>query len=425
MIEEFHSLYDVEDEKLTSALRSDALFRRLLSWYRADLSVVEKWRCEAREDFDFYNGEQWDDVTLSKLKEQNRPYTSFNKIAPVVNAVIGTERNNKREVQFIPRKAGIEEPCDLLTGAGEWFRQRAFAEYADSEAFKNAVICGMGWTDTGLDYVDNPDGDPRVLNLDPLKMMWDCSAVQMNLSDAKRLWYVDRKPLSEAMMLFPHVRKEDLHAGWSDGLRYGGGNEEYYYRDDHGIKTVTLVECRWKEVEYYYRVANRETDEIVDLTELQYKELQKIYPYLLESARCSREVVRRVYIGRKVLSKPDVPLVPKGSFGWECITGYRHVKHRHFYGIVRAMKDPQRWHNKYYSQSMHILNTQSKGGVMAERGAFDDEDDAVRSWAKVDAITWVKSGALAANKIQQKPNASFPSGFFNLFNEAKERGGGR
>lgn len=207
------------DSELSSHLKDEELFRRLLSWYRQDVAVADKWRKHAIEDFNFYSGAQWDEKVVKELKEQSRPVMTFNRIAPLVNAVIGSERNNKRKVQFIPRKSGIAEPCDVLTGAAEWFRQVAFAEYADSEAFKNAVISGMGWTDTKLDFTNNPDGDPLVINLDPLKMVWDCMAEKINLSDARRLWYVDRRTLDEAKFLFPNIDEEDLHASWyQDGI---------------------------------------------------------------------------------------------------------------------------------------------------------------------------------------------------------------
>lgn len=56
---------------------------------------------------------------------------------------------------------------------------------------------------------------------------------------------------------------------------------------------------------------------------------------------------------------------------------------------------------------------------MAERDAFDDDRQAAESWARADSITWLKSGAVAGRRIQPKPVAQFPSGFFQLFSEAK------
>ncbi len=161
------------DEKETSDLSKDDLFCKLINWYKEDIAHVNKWREQAREDFGFYNGDQWDEKDLAALKEQNRPVMTFNRIAPLVNAVVGSERNNKREVQFIPRQVGKAFPNELLTGAAEWFRDRAHAEYADSDAFQDAVICGMGWTDTRLNYEDNLEGEPVVTHLDPLKMVQD------------------------------------------------------------------------------------------------------------------------------------------------------------------------------------------------------------------------------------------------------------
>ncbi|WP_375633059.1 portal protein, partial [Bartonella sp. AA74HLJMH] len=178
-------MYDeehLEKESNASDLSTEGLFRKLVSWYKEDVEHVNKWREHAREDFRFYNGDQWNEADLAALKEQRRPVMTFNRIAPLVNAVVGSERNNKREVQFIPRQIGKALPSELLTGAAEWFRDMAHAEYADSDAFQDAVICGMGWTDTRLDYENSLDGEPVITRLDPLKMVWDSAAVQPNLT---------------------------------------------------------------------------------------------------------------------------------------------------------------------------------------------------------------------------------------------------
>ncbi|WP_375689931.1 portal protein, partial [Bartonella sp. AP57NXGY] len=133
-------------------LENQALFKKLVGWYQDDITHVEKWRKNAQEDYDFYNGRQWNEQDLAVLHEQNRPVMTFNRIAPLINAVIGAERNNKRQVQFIPRQEGAAFANQILTGAAEWFRDEADGEYEDSDAFQDAIICGMGWTDTRLDY---------------------------------------------------------------------------------------------------------------------------------------------------------------------------------------------------------------------------------------------------------------------------------
>ncbi|WP_375629173.1 MULTISPECIES: portal protein [unclassified Bartonella] len=413
-------------------LENQALFKKLVGWYQDDIDHVEKWRKNAQEDYDFYNGRQWNEQDLAVLHEQNRPVMTFNRIAPLINAVIGAERNNKRQVQFIPRQEGAAFANQILTGAAEWFRDEADGEYEDSDAFQDAIICGMGWTDTRLDYEQDPQGKPIIARLDPMKMVWDASAVKSNLIDAQRLWYIDEKPLAVAQEMFPNVHWSDLHADWvkhqsflhstSDGMTQSYQSERGYQGEEGSgyqrPKMVTLVECRWFEREVVYKVLEPLSGRFVDYSEQDFQNLSKTFPHV-QATRLNRKIVKRAFLGRKLLEAPDKPLVPPNQLGWECITGTFDKLSRQFYGIVRPTKDPQRWANKYFSQVMHLLNSQSKGGIMAERDAFDDDRQAVESWARADSITWLKSGAVSGGRIQPKPVAQFPQGFFQLFNEAK------
>ncbi|WP_375696354.1 portal protein [Bartonella sp. AP331QHHD] len=413
-------------------LENQALFKKLVGWYQDDIDHVEKWRKNAQEDYDFYNGRQWNEQDLAVLHEQNRPVMTFNRIAPLINAVIGAERNNKRQVQFIPRQEGAAFANQILTGAAEWFRDEADGEYEDSDAFQDAIICGMGWTDTRLDYEQDPQGKPIIARLDPMKMVWDASAVKSNLIDAQRLWYIDEKPLAVAQEMFPNVHWSDLHADWvkhqsflqptSNGMTQSYQSERGYQGEEGSgyqrPKMVTLAECRWFEREVVYKVLEPQSGRFVDYSEQDFQNLSKTFPHV-QATRLNRKIVKRAFLGRKLLEAPDKPLVPPNQLGWECITGTFDKLSRQFYGIVRPTKDPQRWANKYFSQVMHLLNSQSKGGIMAERDAFDDDRQAVESWARADSITWLKSGAVSGGRIQPKPVAQFPQGFFQLFNEAK------
>ncbi|EJF74106.1 phage portal protein [Bartonella alsatica] len=409
-------------------LEHQALFKKLVSWYHDDIVHVEQWRKNAQEDYDFYNGRQWNEQDLAVLREQNRPVMTFNRIAPLINAVIGTERNNKRQVQFIPRQEGAAFANQILTGAAEWFRDEADGEYEDSDAFQDAIICGMGWTDTRLDYEEDPQGKPVIARLDPMKMVWDASAVKPNLIDAQRVWYIDEKPLTVAQEMFPHVHWSDLNADWVKHQTFlhqtSAAGTQGYCEDIEEVssfqrpKMVTLAECRWFEREVIYKVLDPLSGKFIDYSEQDFQNLCKESPNL-QATRLTRKIVKRAFLGRKLLEAPDKPLVPPNQLGWECITGTFDKLSRQFYGIVKPTKDPQRWANKYFSQVMHLLNSQSKGGIMAERDAFDDDRQAVESWARADSITWLKSGAVSGGRIQPKPVAQFPQGFFQLFNEAK------
>ncbi len=417
----------------------DDLTRKLKAFVIEDMPKVVRWRKEARESFGFYSGSgQWSEDDLKVLREKKRPPMTFNRTAPLVNAVVGSEINNRREVQYIPREQGDALADELLTAAGEWFRDQTAAEDEESDAFEDTVITGMGWTDTRLDFECEPDGAPIVERMDNLKMGWDCNAAKPNLKDAQRLWYICEKPYGEVQDMFPDVPKEMLNASWARTLMedpakphdqdkadlYEGDQQEFV--GDWRRKLCTLVEIRWLERQPYYRgptidAMGMTTAEPREYSEAQIKLVRKQYPDF-PAVRQYKKIVKRAFIGKQVLAEPDQPLVPEGMFGWECITGYRDKIEEQFYGIVRAVLDPQRWSNKFFSQVMYLLNSQSKGGLLAEKGAFENIRDAEESWAKSDAITYLKDGALSgvSPRVKEKPAAQFPTGFFALFNESKE-----
>lgn len=289
-------------------LEYQALFKKLVGWYQDDITHVEQWRKNAQEDYDFYNGRQWNEQDLAVLREQNRPVMTFNRIAPLINAVIGAERNNKRQVQFIPRQEGAAFANEILTGAAEWFRDEADGEYEDSDAFQDAIICGMGWTDTRLDYEEDPQGKPVIARLDPMKMVWDASAVKPNLIDAQHVWYIDEKPLAVAKEMFPHVHWSDLHADWVKNysvLHHMSNSDTQSYGEDEGRsfqspKMVTLAECRWFEREVVYRVLDPLTGKFTDYSELEFQSLWKEYPNI-QATRSTRKIVKRAFLGKNCL----------------------------------------------------------------------------------------------------------------------------
>lgn len=410
----------------------DDLTKKLIGWYRQDMRHVVEWRKKGRECFEFYACDQWSEEDKRILDSQNRPAMTFNRIAPLVNAITGSEINNRREVQYLPREEGDARANEVLTAAGEWFREQTDAEDEESDMFEDAVIGGMGWSDTRLDFEEDPDGSPKITRLDPFKMGWDGDATKPNLEDARRLWYVDKKPLSEWQEMFPDVAPEMLNASWAntgeddeksphdqnEANFYQGGQDQYL--EDPGKKLCTIVEFRWIEKVPYFRGPDLQTPgKLREYDEKQVAILRKDNPGF-PAVRQYKKVVKRAFVGKQVLADPDQPLVPPGLFGWECVTGYRDKVKNHFYGVVRAAIDPQRWSNKFFSQVMYLLNSQSKGGVMAERGAFENDRDAEESWTKADSITYTAKGALAAGKVQPKPVAQFPAGFFTLFQESKE-----
>jgi hypothetical protein len=72
------------------------------------------------------------------------------------------------------------------------------------------------------------------------------------------------------------------------------------------------------------------------------------------------------FLGNEPLQKGPAPI--KGRFSWACITGELDRNKGHWFGLVKIMRDPQMWTNKWLSQMLHILNSTAKDGIVADGG---------------------------------------------------------
>lgn len=424
----------VDQDTPTRALSDDDLFVRLQSEFREDWDHHLKWvdgeddhDKGAREDFDFAALRQWDEEALAKLRKENRPASVFDRIAPMIDAVCGSEVANRQEVRYIPRELGDAGVSELITSAAQWFRDQSDAEDEESDAFRDMVISGRGCIETRIDYDVNPDGEPIVTRVNPLEVCADRDACKPNYADAKRVWRVRRMSIDAALNLIPDADPADLHAGWAssvdDKVQVDRLSDDYNISDTPAKPRpeCVIIECQWWELEPFVRFVNPVTGQIEEMEEAKFNLfIERLGQMDIETLMASgivpptdyvtqyRRVYRRAFIGKKILSKPPLPV--DNEFTYNFITGKKDANRSQFIGLVKAMKDPARWTNKLFSQIMNILNSNAKGGVMAERGAFEDDRKAAQDWAKAAPIIFTSPGAIQNGRIQPRAPAPFPDG---------------
>lgn len=391
--------------------------RTLRNWFDNDRSHWKNWREEAELCYAFVAGDQYSDEEKERLQDKMRPIITFNRLGVVVDSIHGHEIGNRREVRYIPREMGDALPNELLTSAAQWFRDQAHADDEESDAFLDVIIAGLGCTETRVDYDAKPEGKPDICRCDPIEMYPDHSARRRNLVDGKRVSRLRRIPYREAKEMWPDYSMADMDAAWTsehiDDEQYEAG---LVSNDDDGDGMCHIVQMQWMEFEHFYQSQDPITGEAAQFTEKEFKTLNKRMKMTigteLSGVRRRRRIVKQAFLGNVVLESGDAPCPTHFSF--QFITGKRDRNKGTWYGIVRPMIDPQRWANKWLSQMMHILNTNAKGGLLAEKGAFEDRQQAEASWAHSDEITWLQDGALTGKKIKEKPPSQFPTGFDKL-----------
>lgn len=395
-------------------------------WFRRSRDQAYKWRTEARQCYDFVAGAQWDEEDSQKLELQNRPCLTFNRIGSVVSSVLGLEISNRQEVRFVPRQLGQSGVNELLTDAGKWVRDGCNAEDEESDAFGDLITCGLACTETRIDYDEDPDGKLIIDRVDPLEMYWDSSSRKRNLLDARHIFRIKQIGIEQAQEMFPDETPNDLDAVWAKDIE-GDVSDPHdatiapYYKIDQSpdidkrTALITMVECQWWEHVMKYRVADPMSGKATTLSKedfIKFSSRAKQLGMPVISAPMKTRRYQRAIIGSKVLKTWDGP--DKGGFTYKFMTGKRDRNKGTWYGLVRAMLDPQRWANKWLSQVMFIINSNAKGGLFAEADAFENPQEAEATYSSPDSITILNAGALEAGKIKEKTMAKFPAGIDHL-----------
>ena len=404
---------DAETDLISRAKRA----RRLSKSHTAD------WRKAAREDYDFVAGEQWSEEDKQVLRDAARPSITFNRLGTIVDAVSGSEVSNRQEVQYIPREQGDAAVNEILTNAAKWVRDNCDAEDEESDAFLDVIICGMGWTETRMDYDETVEGDVRIERVDPLEMVWDHSAKKRNLSDASWIGREIKMPAEEFRAAYPDKADEcspvsgdefdddepgepsvvDPRTTYTEKAEGGSQDDGKYY---------SVFEYQWVERQVVHVVMDPTKNSLQEYPQADFAKISERAEKIgmpLNSVRQRRKVYMRAFICGDVLLESG-PSPCKYSFTYKAITGKRDRNARTWYGLVRGMKDPQRWANKFFSQILHIINTNAKGGVMVETGAVANVRKFEEGWSAPEGIAWLNPGALAKGSIQPKPVAPYPQG---------------
>ena len=415
---------DAADDDAPISARDDTwLAQHIRDCLREFDTGSRAWAAEAREAYDFVAGHQWSDEDLEKLTEQNRPAITFNRVGPLIDAVCGSQVNNRLETRYLPRTIEDGGSSEILGGVLAWVRDGCDAEDHESDAFRDAAICGLGWLEWRPDYTYDQQGKLVCERCDPFEMAWDLSAQKVGLADLR--WVARRRRFSEDEVLarWPDARAHIMaergqvgEGGVGDGARTHPVRDQYARADEasrrYKADGVEVVQYEWCEYETAVMALDPADGRVKQLTAAQWAALgerfgEDVRDQRIRHVRQTRKQWwKAILIGHTVMERGYTPDPQESSF--HAITGKRDQNTGDWYGLVRAVMDPQRWANKWLAQGLHIVNTSANSGVIAEETTIPDERKFEESFAKPGAISKVADGALSAGRIQPKTPPPFP-----------------
>lgn len=389
------------------------------------------WRKETKEAFDFVAGRMWAREDEENLNSQNRPIITFNRVEPMIRSICGVEINNRQEIHYDPNLPEDNDIAAVPNTAAKIIMSRG--EFADeeSEAFFDVLVCGMGFLDHYMDYDENPDGDLKESREDPLEFYWDPHARKQNLADGTWIGQMKRMSKAKGEELFPDA---DLSA-----KTFGQTSDEGTGHDDiarlnppdiyKGIATskdlaqledVSVYRYQYYAMETIIRLPGPEGTEPVNFKTdddmARFKEIKRVMAEAntpLEKGVHYLEQKTKVYYhafisGESVIKHERLP--SQTGFTTKAITGLKDRNRNTWYGVLRSMRDPTRYANKFFSWQVFAFLTSNKGGFTMEESALAGQNEASfkADAAKPGHFLKVADGALTGGKIKFDEPMPYP-----------------
>lgn len=414
-------MYDPQDDEELVKIAHQAYKSSTNALNTSNGVDFEGWISEAKLWYRLVAGDQWKMEDWSILRRDNRSAITMNRTGVMLDVVAGLEIQNRMVPTAFPREMNADDArkSEYLNGILDWQRDDADYDEVESEAFGDLLTCGMGWTDTTLDYEEEEDGELKKLALDPLRCRWDPGCMRKNLKGSDwRMYIMDMKksafnrkwPDKSANSSGPwegdidSLYDESPHLA-DEAWKYQNNSRGDDNSPEEGAKKIRIAKFQYCKYVKKYRV--QIPGDLISISEKEFNSRKDSieavgFRYMSQTVK---EIHEALICGNVVL---EDKVTPTGRFTLEAMTGKHDRANKCFYGIVRAMKDPQLWANKFLSSILDIVSSNAKGGVMAESGAFQNDTIAKKEWARADKLTMLEPGGI--NKISAKPVPPLPQG---------------
>jgi len=407
----------------------------------------------AMEDFEFRDGDQWDEDDKQYLAEEKRPCLTFPLIGGRVNLVKGMHEDAKIKYIASPMEESDDFLCEVINDTVEYVYEKAGTEAVEDKAFDSTVTCGRGWAGVSFDpdpkrlghirlRYNNPPvyevhKDPASRKADQLDGGYMFFDKWFNQEDFK-LYYPKFKRHVEDLLDTGKMTKSSSLSEFGTESVDGDfedvqdvDQQDYDVEIDSSYFNRTKRQVRVVQMEYWetfkrYYTFDPETGDHIEFDKKNMKELRRVYAedydVDFEYVDVNDQKVKWLqFIGDKIVYDGDSP-IPFDGFSLVQGIAYSDSSGRttNNYGIVRPIKDSQREVNKRWSQSLNMINNNVQPGTIVEEGTFVDDEQGIDSLKTVGGVTMVKEDALKDKRIEVRSPPPFPVAAMQMEEAAKD-----
>ena len=306
----------------------------------------------------FVNGNQWLDQEARVFETYKKIPLTMNKIAPIINHLLGEQRQNTPDIDCIPGDDVPAETADVREALINDITFESSAKIVYQTAFQCAITGGYGAWYLDTEY-ESDTGFNQVIRIReakiPTRFYWDMSAISPCKTDGMFAGYKARMSRKKFAAIHGKNIEQDIPPSNIE--------EGSVFNDDESVTLVNYYERKYNTTTLYLLSNGRELDseqyKLLGREELDGKE------YLVDGEelvtienqrRAPRyKVMRYLYAGDYELEKEEFPsqqlpiiFVDQNSFynkeGTQCCRPF-----------IKDTKDAQRYVNYIATQSAYLL----------------------------------------------------------------------
>lgn len=386
---------------------------------------------------EFYRGDQWAPEDLQSLHGEGRPALTINTILPTINSVLGEQSSRRADVRFKPRRNTEDELANTLTKLYMQIADNNKIDWLEQQVFSDGLILdGRGYFDVRIDFSDSLEGEVRVTAKDPLDILIDPDAKEMNPETWNEVFETKWLTIDEVEEVYGKKKAEDLRFLAENGNHLGRDSIEFHestFGDnavgDEFINSNVPSEGEYRNIKSL-RIIERQhrrlckVDEFVDPNtgdkrpvpenwgDPKAKKFAKKYNLSIIS-KVTRKVRWTVTCDHVVLHDDWSPYK-----SFTIVPFFAYFRRGKPFGMVRNLLSPQEQLNKIASQELHIVNTTANSGWMVETGSLVGmtPDELEEYGATTGLVVEYNRGSNMPTKIQ--PN-SIPTGLDRISAKAE------
>lgn len=186
-------------------------------------------REKAERDRDYYDEKQWTSDEVKKLRERGQPVITFNRVKRKVNAMMGLEKQTRKDPKAFPRTPADEQAAHAATDVLRYVCDDSRWDDKRSECSKELSVEGTCAVMVGVKRVkDGVDPDIRRIAWD--RFYYDPHAGEFDFADAEYMGVVIWMDLDKAVAKYPEA-KDILNATWQSARE----SETYDDRPKHKL----------------------------------------------------------------------------------------------------------------------------------------------------------------------------------------------